>query len=50
MAETLRKLLGKKSKSQYSSASVSATDADAAVKRAERLFDAGKELFDTTAR
>ncbi len=50
MTETLRKLLGQKTKSQYSPASVSATDADAAVKRAERLFDAAKELFSTTAR
>lgn len=50
MAETLRKLLGAKSKSQYSAASVSRSDADAAIKRAERMCDAARSLLDSISR
>lgn len=48
MAPTLRRLLGGKSKVQYSPTSVTATDAEQAVTRAGRLFDDAKELFSST--
>lgn len=48
MADTLGRLLGKKTKSQYSSGSVSATDANDAVTRAGRLVDAARDLFNAT--
>lgn len=48
VAPTMGKLLSKKTKSQYLGPSVTVADADAAVKRAERLFGVAKELFNST--
>lgn len=49
MAETLRRLLGSKTKSQYSSSSINAKDAHDAVTRTGRLVDVAKEAFAATA-
>lgn len=48
MAPTLDRLLSEKTKSQYSPASVTRTDADDAEKRAARLFEAATVLFGST--
>lgn len=45
MAPTLSRLLAKKSKSQYASTSISLTDAQDAVRRAERLWDAARDVL-----
>lgn len=44
LAPVLRRLLARKSKSQYQSASVSAADARKAVEQATRLFDAAQVI------
>ncbi len=50
MASTLGKLLSKKTKSQYAASSVTSSDAQIAVKRAERLYDAARDVLNATAR
>ena len=50
LAPTLERLLAKKTKSQYSPASVSRADAEDATKRSTRLFEAAQELFRSTPR
>jgi len=48
LAPTLSRLLSVKAKSQYSAPSVTAADASDAVKRAERLITAARELLTST--
>ena len=45
MAPTLNRLLSKKAKSQYAAPSVTAQDANDAVKQAERFYYEAKLLF-----
>lgn len=45
LAPTLDRLLSKKAKSQYSSISMTPSDAEDATKRAARLFDAATDLY-----
>jgi len=45
MAPTLNRLLSKKAKSQYAAPSVTAQDANDAVKQAERFYYEAKRLF-----
>jgi hypothetical protein len=49
-APTLKRLLAKKTKSQYSAPSVTQSDAEQCVKQAGRIFDDAKELFNSTPR
>lgn len=49
-APTLKRLLTKKTKSQYSAPSVTQSDAEQCVKQAGRLVDDAKELFNSTPR